>query len=171
MARIKKAGAGQVTPEDLKRFSDAAHEAKRFTELLPRLPDGLTGRHLRALDTVRELSGGGGPHAGARVVDVSARMGSTGPSVTRLLGQLADRGLVEKTPDEHDRRAVRVRLTAAGAGLLARYADGFFSRLAGELADLDPDDIARTVRTIRRVRAAAAGLRDELEREDDPSGS
>lgn len=51
---------------------------------------------------------------GARVSEVAARVGVTLPATSRLLRRLAARGLVEISGDERDRRASRVRLTAAG---------------------------------------------------------
>ncbi len=42
------------------------------------------------------------------------------PHVTTLVDRLADRGLVQRGPDPHDGRAVRITLTAEGAALVTR---------------------------------------------------
>ena len=43
--------------------------------------------------------------------------GSTLPATSRQLRRLADRGLVEIRPDEHDHRAARARLSTRGNGV------------------------------------------------------
>ena len=42
------------------------------------------------------------------------------PTITKVTGILQERGLVEKVPDPHDRRFVRVELTAEGRALVER---------------------------------------------------
>jgi DNA-binding MarR family transcriptional regulator len=53
---------------------------------------------------------------GATVSEVAGRIGVTVPATSRQLRRLARRGLVEISPDEHDRRATRARLTPTGHG-------------------------------------------------------
>ena len=55
--------------------------------------------------------------AGATVTEVSIRVGVTVPATSRQLRRLARRGLLETGPDEHDRRATRVRLSDRGAAV------------------------------------------------------
>lgn len=65
------------------------------------------------------------------------------PTVTKVVGQLADRGLVERLPDPADRRVCRVAITADGAALLAADRHRRAAWLAEQVADLDADDRAR----------------------------
>ncbi len=51
---------------------------------------------------------------GATVSEVSRRIRVTVPATSRQLQRLARRGLVELGVDDHDHRAVRARITAAG---------------------------------------------------------
>jgi DNA-binding MarR family transcriptional regulator len=51
---------------------------------------------------------------GLRVGELAARIGSTGPSTSRLVRRLERRGLVLAQRDEADRRATLVSLTADG---------------------------------------------------------
>ncbi len=51
---------------------------------------------------------------GATVSTVADRVGVTVPATSRQLRRLEQRGLIWTAPDEHDRRAVRVGLSAAG---------------------------------------------------------
>ena len=39
----------------VKNFLGACHEAKRITELMPKLPKGMTPRHIQILDSIRQL--------------------------------------------------------------------------------------------------------------------
>lgn len=68
---------------------------------------------LRYLLAVYELMGS---NAGVAAVEVSRRMGVSKPSVTRMLGVLAKRGLLVKEPYG------KVRLTERGALLAQEYA-------------------------------------------------
>jgi DNA-binding MarR family transcriptional regulator len=56
--------------------------------------------------------------ADARVAELAEEGGVTPPTATRILDALERRGIVERTRDPRDRRAVTVTLTAAGRGLL-----------------------------------------------------
>lgn len=73
----------------------------------------ITQTNLRYLLAVYELMGS---NAGVAAVEVSRRMGVSKPSVTRMLGVLAKRGLLVKEPYG------KVRLTERGALLAQEYA-------------------------------------------------
>ena len=73
----------------------------------------ITQTNLRYLLAVYELMGS---NAGVAAVEVSRRMGVSKPSVTRMLGVLAQRGLLAKEPYG------KVRLTERGALLAQEYA-------------------------------------------------
>jgi DNA-binding MarR family transcriptional regulator len=51
---------------------------------------------------------------GATMKDVAAFLGVSPPSVTGLVGAIADDGLLTRNPDPGDRRTVRLRLTPKG---------------------------------------------------------
>ena len=73
----------------------------------------ITQTNLRYLLAVYELMGS---HTGVAAVEVSRRIGVSKPSVTRMLGVLAQRGLLAKEPYG------KVRLTEQGALLAQEYA-------------------------------------------------
>lgn len=54
---------------------------------------------------------------GATVSEVAVRVGVTVPATSRQLRRLARRGLLVIKRDEHDRRAVRARLTVGGSAV------------------------------------------------------
>jgi DNA-binding MarR family transcriptional regulator len=65
------------------------------------------------------------------------------PSITRAVGKLVERELVEREPDAADRRVVRVALTARGLDLLERNRCRRNVWLAKRLTQLDDDQLAR----------------------------
>jgi DNA-binding MarR family transcriptional regulator len=54
------------------------------------------------------------------VGDVAVYEGLNATMVSRIVGRLADAGLIDRTPDEQDRRVARVSITGAGKRMLVR---------------------------------------------------
>ncbi|MCB6899233.1 MarR family transcriptional regulator [bacterium 210917-DFI.7.65] len=133
--------------EAVQELMAACHEAKRITELLPKLPKGMTPRHIGVIDAIHGLSREGDVCVSA----VSARLGITRPSVTRLIGELEQLGAVGKQVDTNDKRVVWVSLTALGQQYYDFYVFGYHSFLAECFEELDPADLCTTAETIRRV--------------------
>ncbi|HEY4376015.1 MAG TPA: MarR family transcriptional regulator [Acidimicrobiales bacterium] len=65
------------------------------------------------------------------------------PSITKVVDNLESRGLVERQPDPTDRRVRHVSITATGEDLLAHTRARKDAWLATQLAELDPDQLAR----------------------------
>jgi DNA-binding MarR family transcriptional regulator len=63
---------------------------------------------------VRALYGLGIVGGSARPSDIADELHLSRPSTSKLLVRLVAAGLVERTPDESDRRAARIALTAEG---------------------------------------------------------
>ena len=79
---------------------------------MPALPKGMKPRYVHVIDAVWHINEPNGQDTGtARVGDVSAFLGVTTPSITKLVGEMADLGLVVKHADAADRRAVTLTLT------------------------------------------------------------
>jgi DNA-binding MarR family transcriptional regulator len=74
---------------------------------------GLTGTQYNALRILR----GAGPE-GLPCSEIGERMITRDPDITRLLNRLEQRGLVERTRDQHDRRVIYGKISAAGQKLL-----------------------------------------------------
>jgi len=98
-----------------------------------------------------------------RVSDLAVRHRLAPNTVSTLVAQLVEHGLVERHPDPRDRRAVTVSITAAGRARLQDWLAAHEQRLAEALTALDRDD--------RRVVIASIGplarLVDQLERLDE----
>ena len=68
------------------------------------------------------------------------------PTVTRMLGHLADAGLISRTPDPADGRSTLVAITPAGAALLAEgrtRKDAFLSERLDGLSPADRETLTR----------------------------
>ena len=74
---------------------------------------GLTGTQYNALRILRGAEPDGLPCS-----EIGERMITHDPDITRLLDRLEKRGFVARTRDQHDRRVICGRITAAGQKLL-----------------------------------------------------
>lgn len=64
------------------------------------------------------------------------------PTATRVIGCLAEAGLVARTADPHDRRCALLSVTADGRALLRRLRERKTAYLARRLHDLDAEETA-----------------------------
>jgi DNA-binding MarR family transcriptional regulator len=74
--------------------------------------------------------------------ELAARERVQRPTATRILGRLAELGLVERTADPSDRRAALITVTREGRDLLRRLRTRKNAYLARRLRELDPADAA-----------------------------
>jgi MarR family transcriptional regulator for hemolysin len=91
--------------------------------------------------------------------ELAAAVGIEGPTLTHHLDRMQKAGLIERTRDPSDRRAVRVELTEAGDELflaLAKAARAFDKRLRAGLSEKQLDEF----------RGVLAQLRNNVARED-----
>jgi MarR family transcriptional regulator, organic hydroperoxide resistance regulator len=79
------------------------------------------------------------------------------PTVTRMVGRLEAAGLVTRTPDPADGRAVLVELTPAGEALREPVRQAWAELERRSTHELDPEERRRLVRLLGTV---AAGLGD-----------
>lgn len=133
------------------------------TELAARLDDAVVGlRQVTASRSDLSLTAAAtlatlqrtGP---ARLTELALAEGVSQPSMTALIARLSGQGLVARAADPTDGRAVVLTLTDAGADLLARRRAQRATRLAGPLAHLDDDDVAR-IATALPALARLAGV-------------
>jgi DNA-binding MarR family transcriptional regulator len=95
--------------------------------------DGLSPAQASALGTVNRL---GSPTLG----ELAAVEQVQPPSMTRIVANLADAGMVTRVADVVDRRSARVRITPAGTRSLERIRTLKDAFLARRLGELDPDE-------------------------------
>ncbi|WP_209309162.1 MarR family transcriptional regulator [Blastococcus sp. CT_GayMR16] len=120
----------------------ARTQRRRFREVLA--PWDLSPHHARALAVVVGRDG-------VRLTDLAEALHIAPRSATEVADGLQERGLVERTPDPGDRRAVILRPTAEGRRIraeidAARVADA--AQLFGRLPAADRAELARILRAL-----------------------
>ncbi len=75
-----------------------------------------------------------------RVGELASAARTTQPGMTRLIGNLEREGLVLRSPDAEDSRAIAVAITEAGSRALQAWREEFRDTLAPRFADLDADE-------------------------------
>ncbi|MGQ0824518.1 MAG: MarR family winged helix-turn-helix transcriptional regulator [Actinomycetota bacterium] len=80
--------------------------------------------------------------------DLAAREQLSPPTITKVVAALEERGLLERTRDDRDRRVSRVRITAKGRRQLDASRTRRTAWLAAQLRDLDADEVARLANAI-----------------------
>ena len=140
----------------------AAEAARRLRVALTRIgrrmarahPDaGVTPTRLVALG-ILELAGP------LRIGALAEQLGTSAPTTSRLVECLHERGLVARTPDPDDHRAIRVGLTPDGLARLHEQRELSTDDLARRIDDLPVDD--------RLLLAAALPVLEEIARRAEP---
>ncbi|MAU80970.1 MarR family transcriptional regulator [Gordonia sp. Z-3] len=106
-------------------------------------------------------------HGPMRMGELAERESIRMPTATALIDGLTKNGLVERTPDPADRRAVLVGLTDHGRDLLDRVRGRRDSILTAALAELSDDDRA----ALTAAAPALEALRHQLESLPNPEAA
>jgi DNA-binding MarR family transcriptional regulator len=120
----------------------ARTQRRRWRDVLA--PWDLSPHQARALKVVSERDG-------VRLSDLAEVLHIAPRSATEVADGLQERGLIERTPDPGDRRAVLLRPTEEGRRIrgeigAARAADS--AELFGRLSPADRAELARVLRTL-----------------------
>jgi DNA-binding MarR family transcriptional regulator len=81
------------------------------------------------------------------------------PTATRILGRLADAGLVERVPDPADGRSAIVSVTSDGRMLLRRLRQRKTAYLAQRMRELSDEDVRTLARAAEVLEALLEGER------------
>ncbi len=92
-------------------------------------------------------------HGPRRMSEIAECSQTSQTSLTGIIDRLEERGLVERTRSDFDRRVVEVRLTAQGTTLVAQANMAMRKRLDELLAPLDEADRAEFLRLVRAINA------------------
>ncbi|WP_025737941.1 MarR family winged helix-turn-helix transcriptional regulator [Mycobacterium genavense] len=98
-------------------------------------------------------------HGEARIGDLAAVDHCSQPTMTTQVRRLEDAGLVSRTVDPGDARAVRIRITAEGRRTLNALRADRAAAIEPQLAMLEPADrevLTEAVRVLRRLLDNAA---------------
>ncbi|MBP0454982.1 MarR family transcriptional regulator [Kitasatospora sp. RG8] len=155
-------GAQDSTAQDTAaELADAMTRAikrirRRTSERLE--PYGITPGQGRALRTLAHAPGCELPDRAMRLSDLADRLHIAPRSATTVVDALEEAGLVERTPDPADRRAVRIVLTEAGRSAVERIglvrhevAQEYF----GPVSPAEQEVLLRVLRSAEAAYAAA----------------
>lgn len=138
-----------MAAEEEETLADAFWGVARRLRRLSRetlAPWDITPSHSRALSVLLR-------HGVMRLSELSEHLHIAARSTTEVVDGLEDRGLIERRPDPHDRRATLVGLTPSGIRVSraissAREADA--ERFFGVLSDTDRKQLADLLRRLGR---------------------
>jgi DNA-binding MarR family transcriptional regulator len=130
---------------------------------------GLVRRHLRRsvgrpfplsalTDSQAELIRTVRRNPGISVTEAAAELGLVANTVSTLVGQLTERGLLQRTPDESDRRVARLTLTEPARETVEAWRDRRTALVTRALDDLDHEERA----ALRSALPVLAVLADKL---------
>jgi len=103
-------------------------------------------------------------HPGLKVSEISALMRVKSPTITPVIRGLEDEGLVERTMDPEDRRAVRITITDAGRAIIrAAHEERMttFNRLVEHLGEEDSLQLAELLSKVYTFFDAQVSGHDE----------
>jgi len=98
-------------------------------------------------------------HGPMRLGDLAAREGVSPPTLTRMVGALEEAGHVVREQDGADRRAVQVRVTPAGAAVVAEAVAARAAALRARLAALGDADRQALARALPALEVLAEDAR------------
>lgn len=86
-----------------------------------------------------------------RLGDLADRLRVKPSVASRATATLEAEGLVERVPDPDDARACRIHLTESGQAQVRQREDHVVSLVADAFADWSPEEVAQSVRMMRRL--------------------
>lgn len=111
---------------------------------------GISGKQYNVLRAIRR-----GGKGGLSISQISEQMTDPRADVTRLLDRLVRDGLVDRQPDEADRRVVRTYLTEAGANLLQSLDEPLLATHKDQFGHLSKAEIEQLTDLLRKTRGEA----------------
>jgi DNA-binding MarR family transcriptional regulator len=126
-------------------------------------PWDLTPHHARALQVVGEL---GNPRLGT----VAERLRIAPRSATEVIDALEERALVQRAPDESDRRAICVALTSRGRDVLAEVNEARSTAATKHFSTLTSAERAALAELLAKLDRRRAGRGHEADAESNRRG-
>ena len=141
-----------MVDDDVNRLRIALGRISRTVEREVSTDDGLTRSTLSLLGTLAR-------HRTMGIGELAEVEGLNPTMASRLVGKLETAGLVRRVPDDGDRRAVVVEITAEGTRTQNRLRRRRTAALAGWLDDLGPDERADLMKAVPALESLAASMR------------
>jgi DNA-binding MarR family transcriptional regulator len=102
-------------------------------------------------------------HGGMPMTRLAEELDVALPNATGIVGRLVERGIVQRTRDDSDRRLVLVTLTDAGQRLIGEMEAGRRDRMSRLIAHLDDPQQRRLLQSVKDLHVAALRLAAEPE--------
>jgi DNA-binding MarR family transcriptional regulator len=126
-------------------------------QLQRRMAELLKGAELSATQyNVLRILRGAGPE-GLACGEISDRMVTRDPDITRLLDRLEKRDLVKRSREKEDRRVVTARITPAGLGLLKQLDEPVTQAHKAQLGHMEAKQQEALIRLLEVAREKCAG--------------
>ncbi|MEY8310346.1 MarR family transcriptional regulator [Erysipelotrichaceae bacterium 51-3] len=139
-----------IDGKQVERLLDGCFYAKKLTETLPPLPQGVQQRQNFVLQEVYRITNRQGF---CRVSDIAHALNTSMPSITRMVGDLERRGFLRKKTDPRDKRVVLVELMAPGL-LYVRRSHAFHQEWAENIDGITEQDVETVIRALQKLRQA-----------------
>jgi len=131
--------------ESASELLGACQEAKRISDLMPKLPKGMKASHIHIVDIIFQLQQTNGT---VRISDIGTALHVTRPGITRLVNELVDLKAVRKIQSSEDKRVFTVSLTALGQKYYKKYLEEYHHEVAERLSEISEEDIKTAARVI-----------------------
>ncbi len=149
-----------MTPDKIKRMLDACYQAKRIRELLPPLPSGVTPAYIQYMDVINIIQASQGS---VKISDVSDYLKLPRPGVTRTINEMVEKGYLEKTISDADKRVTFINFTESGWALSQKYDADYYSRLCPYLENITDDEADCMIETIEKLYKVMSERRVDIE--------
>jgi len=146
--------ARSVTSTGARELTAAVNQLRRALRRTVRRDDPTGGRPVAQVEVLQML-GETGP---IRLGELAARLNLAQSTVSGLVTDLVNAGLVDRTADPRDRRALVLALTDAGRALLDTWDAAHQKRLASALRSLEPDDRDQVLAAVPALARLATAL-------------
>jgi DNA-binding MarR family transcriptional regulator len=97
--------------------------------------------------------------AGIKASELGNKLMVKPPTVTQFLKSLESGGYITRVEDENDRRAVRIRLTEKGSGLVNKASNAMFSTFSGLVRHLGKEDSDNLAELLTKVYTYISNLK------------
>lgn len=94
--------------------------------------------------------------------EISDRQGTSRNTISALVGDLEDEGLIERSLDPEDRRRFNIRLTEAGRNLVHAHVSSHLRTVHGCFAALDPEEQESLIALLSKLGEAVNETKVEL---------
>jgi len=115
------------------------------------LEEGISRYHLEVVKTLED-------YGTMHVTEIGDMLLISKPQMTRLIDELIDLGMVERQPDETDRRKINISLTEKGRGTVEKFRDTIKGVIQTRLSPLPEKDLVELSAALKQVLQVASKI-------------